>query len=210
VARGRKALLATTNGIKYMTHIYTKNYIEVTTTNRLKTMLDYTVKIIFFTLLPLAIFTFITAKFPLFGMQSFVVVSGSMEPTLPVGSVLYTYAPDSFHVSDIITFKTANNIYVTHRIVEVVQDANGVSYRTKGDANNAIDSDLVKSSQVVGAGIALLPIIGKSMMFARTLPGFITLIILPTLIFIGFELWAIKKEIEREVEKKFMLRIQGR
>jgi len=170
----------------------------------LLSLVDYALKIIVFTLLPIAVFTLVTSKIPVWGMQSFVVLSGSMEPTLPVGSIVYTKKENEYKVKDIVSFKV-NDTTITHRVMEVLSKPEGIFYRVKGDANNGVDTDLVPASAVLGKGIDLFPFLGYIVVYLKTLPGFIAMIILPSLIFIGFELAAIKKEIEKEVEKKYQV-----
>jgi signal peptidase I len=86
----------------------------------------------------------------LLGYQRYVIVSGSMEPAIPTGSVVYDeIVPVSeLAVGDIITFVPPAEYGltdpVTHRIVEI-EPASGdhagkVQVRTKGDANEAPDA----------------------------------------------------------------------
>lgn len=87
----------------------------------------------------------------LFGFRRFVIVSGSMEPTLPVGSVVYdeVVPTGELMVGDMITFvpppEFGVDAHVTHRIVSIdvapVESPAGGSrtYRTKGDANPTVD-----------------------------------------------------------------------
>lgn len=85
----------------------------------------------------------------LWGDKPLVVISGSMEPTLKVGGILYyeKIDLDDFNKDDILVYKTKNHI-ISHRIVEIIDDG----FITKGDANNSIDSILVKEEQVLGKG----------------------------------------------------------
>ena len=85
----------------------------------------------------------------LWGHKPLVVISGSMEPTLKVGGILYyeKIDLDDFNKDDILVYKTKNHI-ISHRIVEIIDDG----FITKGDANNSIDSILVKEEQVLGKG----------------------------------------------------------
>ena len=76
-----------------------------------------------------------------------VVLSGSMEPTFKVGSIIY-YKPVSqseIKVNDIITFKMGNSL-VTHRVNQIKNN----TYITKGDANDSVDSNPVTYENVKG------------------------------------------------------------
>lgn len=87
----------------------------------------------------------------LLGYERYVIISGSMEPTLPVGSVVYdeVVPVDDLEVGDIITFlpppEYGIDDPVTHRIVKITlageeTDVPGERlFRTKGDDNEDVD-----------------------------------------------------------------------
>ncbi len=180
-----------------------------------------------FVLVPLIAFTLISSKSSLIGgFQSFVVLTGSMSPLIPTGSVVYSKKSEQYLPGDIITFKRGD-INVTHRIVEVVDEkGNKISpfispmpgenktqkifYKTKGDANNAVDPESVSAEKIIGKTEFHFPYVGRFIYFLRSLPGFMLFVILPTLIFIAFELWGIKNEIVKNTEKKILERMQYR
>ncbi len=72
-----------------------------------------------------------------FGYSLFQVETGSMVPTLPIGSYIITRVPvdaQTLKEGQIVTFRFTNGTVVTHRIIEVARDDLGaVAYRTKGD-----------------------------------------------------------------------------
>lgn len=160
--------------------------------------------IVLFTVLPVVVFTFITSKTTAFGIQSFVVLSGSMQPTIPVGSVIYTQRQPVYQKGDIVAFKSGD-ITVSHRIVNA--RGNG-TYQTKGDANNTPDSKTITNSDVLGREIFFLPYIGRAVALLKTPMGFFPIIVFPITVFIVLELWNLKKEIEKEVEKKLQKKME--
>ena len=81
----------------------------------------------------------------LFGWSWAVVVSGSMEDEICVNDLIVVHQKEEYQKDDIITFENDGS-YVTHRIVECQEEG----FVTKGDANNAVDSDIVQKSDVVG------------------------------------------------------------
>ncbi len=89
----------------------------------------------------------------LLGYSLYQVKTGSMVPTLPIGSFIVTREPDdpaALPEGTVITFRTTGGAIITHRIVEVVEDE-GVRYRTKGDNPlNAPDLELVTPDRVLG------------------------------------------------------------
>lgn len=107
----------------------------------------------------------------LLGWQGTVVLSGSMEPALPVGAVAFVdeTRPDDIDAGDILTFSRAGDgRRITHRVVEVVQTPSGPRYRTRGDANDAPDAALVTPAQVVGTVQVIVPRLGR---FAQAVTG---------------------------------------
>jgi signal peptidase I len=166
-------------------------------------------KIIFstliFLLIPIVLFLLITSRSSiLFGIRSYDVLTGSMEPTIHVGSMIFSRPSASYQKGDIITFNRGN-ITVTHRIFSVDKG----SFRTKGDANNAVDPQIVYPGSIIGKDVVIIPNFGKFTSFFKTIPGFIIFIALPILIFIGFETRTFKKEWEKEVEKKLLRKLEG-
>lgn len=160
-----------------------------------------------FILLPLVVMTLITSKTEAFsGLKSFVVVSGSMEPTIPTGSIIYTVKKDFYANNDIVAFEDRGRT-ISHRIVDVKGIGNEIYYATKGDANNVEDSDMIVRSNIVGATVFFIPYIGKIIMAFKTPIGFGIGIVVPSILFIAMELWTIKREIEKETEKKVLERI---
>ena len=70
----------------------------------------------------------------LFGIRPYVVYSGSMEPEIPTGAVVFTKEGEfSPKKGDIITFHNGDTV-VTHRVVKKEKDI----FITKGDANGRV------------------------------------------------------------------------
>lgn len=112
----------------------------------------------------------------LIGMQVFTVLSGSMEPTYPVGSLLYVKETDPFALEsgDVITFMLDEDTVATHRIVEVVPDETDptvIRFRTKGDANEAEDGSLVHYKNVIGTPVFSIPKLGYIASYIQEPPG---------------------------------------
>lgn len=159
--------------------------------------------------LPFVVFTLMTSKSDtLFGIRSFVVVSGSMQPTLPVGSVIFTQKNATYQVGDIISYLKGDET-VTHRIVSREKINNGFFYKTRGDANNTPDSESVSQRSVLGKNVFQLPLLGRFVFFLKTLPGFLLFVILPGSLILASEAKTLKKEIEKEVEKKLLRKMQA-
>ena len=112
----------------------------------------------------------------LVGIRPYTVLSGSMEPTYHVGSLIYVKNVDPFDLKagDVITYMLDEDTLSTHRIVEVVpdeEDSTVVRFMTKGDANDAVDGSLVHYKNVVGKPIFSIPKLGYVANYIQNPPG---------------------------------------
>ena len=106
-------------------------------------------------------------------INPYVIISGSMEPELPVGSVcLVDCQHKEPEVGDIISYKAQDTI-ITHRVIEKTDGG----YITKGDSNSVADPGIVKSKQIFGTCIYSVPKIGYAVMFMRTFKGIVLIAI---------------------------------
>ena len=100
----------------------------------------------------------------LWGFYLYRIESGSMDPTLPVGTVILARKPqdaNKLQTGDIVTFQTPSAAIVTHRIIERLGDAEGkVNYRTKGDNPvSSPDPELLEPEWVMAVFLAKVPFI---------------------------------------------------
>jgi len=112
----------------------------------------------------------------LIGLQVFTVLSGSMEPTYHVGSLIYVKDVDPYELEsgEVITFMLDEDTVATHRIVDVVPDENDstvVRFKTKGDANEAEDGSLVHYKNVIGSPVFTIPQLGYVANYIQNPPG---------------------------------------
>ena len=126
----------------------------------------------------------------IFGLQVYGVLTGSMEPTYPTGSLIYVKRVDQseLRVNDVITFSISPNVIATHRIVELVPDENNPSiirYRTKGDANNNVDASLVSANNIIGKVQFAVPKLGNLASYIQQPPGLYVALLVCALM-IGF------------------------
>lgn len=122
------------------------------------------------------LFAFLISGVRILGFDVFGVLTGSMEPAYPVGSLIYVKPVDAseLRVNDVITFSVTPGVIATHRIVEVVPDENNplvVRYRTKGDANNDVDAALVSAGNIVGKVMFCVPVLGQMASYIQEPPG---------------------------------------
>ena len=131
-----------------------------------------------------------------FGNSVFRVVTGSMEPEIPVGALLIAKKTDieTIRERDIVCYRSSNTqlggIIITHRVVGIYHDPNGeVVLQTKGDANPAADTEAVTEAQLIGrvktytgSGSTM----AKVIQFLTSDFGFLACILLPVLLIAGF------------------------
>lgn len=105
-----------------------------------------------FVIIALVFFGFFIGGF--FKYQLIAVASGSMTPTFKRGDALIIEKIDKNDYeklkNGVIIAYRYNDKVVLHRIIEVNEDEQGVTYITKGDNNEYPDNDPVKQNQVIG------------------------------------------------------------
>ncbi len=130
----------------------------------------------------------------LFGVTPYVVLSGSMEPNIKVGSVCFinkNVKYEKIKEKDVIAFKTGDGVLVTHRVVNKTEKG----FITKGDANSSEDAVAVTEGNYVGKNIFSIPKAGIVVRIIQSKTGkivFGTLIVI--MIAAGFLLGEDKKK----------------
>jgi signal peptidase len=115
--------------------------------------------------------------------QTYFVRSGSMEPTVHVGSmvVLTKTTADKLVVGNIITFDNPDKpgTLVTHRIVGIENNTHGRFFRTKGDANGTQDSWQVPAKGTGWKYAFNVPYLGYAFGYLGTTQARIALLAIP-------------------------------
>ena len=131
-------------------------------------------------------------------LQVLVVLSGSMQPTFTAGDVIVTVDTPvhSLQVNDIITYRSPDNpkSLMTHRIVNIIKDSQGLTFQTKGDANENPDQYVVSSKLVVGRMVLTIPYVGYVAQVSHSFIGFLLLVLTPGTVVICAEVVSIVKE----------------
>ncbi len=117
------------------------------------------------------IFVALLISVRLFGIQVYSVISGSMEPEYPVGSLIYVKKaePSDISVGDVITFVLPSNTPATHRVVRI--DEQNRCFYTKGDANEAEDGSPVDFRNLIGTPVFKIPYLGYLIYSVQHPPG---------------------------------------
>ena len=110
------------------------------------------------------------------GLNVYTVLSGSMEPTYHVGSLIYVkdVDTDELKAGDVITYMLDEDTIVTHRIADVILDETDPSiirFQTKGDANDSVDGSLVHYKNVIGTPVFSIPKLGYLANYIQKPPG---------------------------------------
>ena len=118
------------------------------------------------------------------GMDSYSVISGSMEPAIPTGSLVYSkyQDPETIEAGDVIVFndavlagETMGDIpVVSHRVVK--NDEANQEFVTKGDANKQEDMAPIPYNNLIGKVIFHIPVLGRLDIVFATMSGKLAMI----------------------------------
>ena len=135
----------------------------------------------------------------LLGYEIYNVTSGSMEPALPVGSVIYVQrvAPETVKEGEIIAYYVDGTV-ITHRVVEN-RFVEG-EFVTKGDANDMEDFSNTHYSDLVGIVKYHIPVLGDYLMVYSNQ---LTKVYLLTLAFCGVMFNMLAGRMRRRQEERF-------
>ncbi|MBC5792899.1 MAG: signal peptidase I [Nanohaloarchaea archaeon] len=155
-------------------------------------------------LILLAPFLALAFPFLLGASKTFVVTSGSMEPGIPTGSVIWVSdtPPSEIRQGDVITFNQGSGNTVTHRVVNVTEEENP-RFKTKGDANTEPDPGYVEPNQLVGKVNFSVPYLGYIAEWTGSSIGLILLVVIPALGIIGLELSELYNTMREEQEEDY-------
>lgn len=156
-------------------------------------------------LLVLAVLAGILIIPKLMGFEEMAVLTGSMEPKYPVGSLIFVKEenPEELKVGDVITYRLSEDTVVTHRIVEINKEEQTIT--TKGDANSSNDGSPIPYSEIVGKAHFSIPYLGFISMNIKTPKGIIAICaVLITIILLTFipEIFSPEEEIEKKEKHK--------
>lgn len=108
----------------------------------------------------LAVFPFVLPR--IFGYVPYGILTNSMEPAYPVGSLIYVkyVEPASIENGEVITFKldVKSKQTATHRVVSNVKDQQ--QFITKGDHNEEQDVSAVAYERFIGKAVCCIPFLG--------------------------------------------------
>lgn len=127
------------------------------------------------------------------GYLPMIVLTDSMDPCIKSGDLIIcqTASAEGIKENDIISFfDPAGNgkSVVTHRVIEVVEQSDGLFFRTKGDNNNTEDKDLVPAENLVGTYKLRIAGAGNIAMFMQSTSGLIICVVLPIILLVAYDI----------------------
>nr|MBP3680423.1 signal peptidase I [Clostridia bacterium] len=140
--------------------------------NKTKKVINIIFKILGITIIVVAITILIRVlvfkKYDILGYRMYLIMSGSMEPTIQVGDAVITRDISNPQIGDVIAFQPNNtNDTTVHRIIKTYTDEEKTVYQTKGDNNNTEDKGLLKIEQIRGKVMFKLPKFGNAILFIK-------------------------------------------
>ena len=112
----------------------------------------------------IAIFTVIMVFFSYgyLGVEPTVIYSGSMKPEFQVGDIVLVdeIKIQEIKQGDIIQFVREGNVKILHRVIDIQETEQGLSFIVKGDANEDADTEPVLEQHVTGKAVYTVPKIG--------------------------------------------------
>ncbi|MBI4198839.1 MAG: signal peptidase I [Chloroflexi bacterium] len=119
----------------------------------------------------------------LFGFNPLIVLSASMEPVIRTGDIAVTrdVDPTTVGLGDVVTYRSGS-LFVTHRIIRVVDTPQGRQFEMKGDNNPTPDVTLVAEEQVVARLVYGVPKMGYLVHFANSQNGLTLFVVAPVVI----------------------------
>jgi signal peptidase len=115
---------------------------------------------------------------PAVGREMYVVSGASMEPTIPIGSVVFVHQidPNGVQPGQIVTYQLPNSTAVTHRVIARSEIYGATTFEMKGDANASADPSPVPASALVGDVEFSVPAVGALIVSLSSTAGELMLI----------------------------------
>ena len=151
------------------------------------------------------------------GYSVFKVVTGSMEPTIPVDALLLSDRVDieTIEVGDIVCFESKSEhmrgSVVTHRVVDITNYSGFIQLTTRGDANTVEDTLSVTENNLIGKVVwhsEERNVVTSMISFLSDKIGFLAVIVLPVLLICGFVLRDNMRKIQVEMHELEKLQLQ--
>ena len=128
------------------------------------------------------------------GVVPLIVLTDSMYPDIKSGDLIFTKTADAdeIEVGDVISFTDpAGNgtSIVTHQVIEIHVIEGEIYFETQGTNNNTPDRIYVSTDDLIGeyTGVRIGGA-GSFALFMQTLPGLLICVVVPILLFVGYDI----------------------
>lgn len=137
----------------------------------------------------------------LFGRGYVAILTDSMKGEFEEGDLIFVKVLNEeekkeLDINDVITFwdftlvnpyTGENGAFNTHRIVDIDRDT--WQFQTKGDNEEQVDTDWKTLDQVKALYVGKAKNVGKAIGYLQSSKGMLLFIVLPTILFLGYELF---------------------
>ena len=132
---------------------------------------------------------------------SYIVLGGSMQPTLRLGDLAFTVKvdPAEVEVGDVVAVR-GSGVYM-HRVVEKKKSGEGILLRLKGDANEDPDSSYVDGSEIIGKTTFSLP-----MGYLYTKSGYVLILVTPLMLLAVYQSFKLYKFYDKGKRRSLKVR----
>jgi len=127
------------------------------------------------------------------GTLPLIVLTDSMYPDIKSGDLIICKSidPENIEEGDVISFyDPAGNgtSVVTHKVIEIINENGELSFRTQGINNNTEDRLPVPAEKVIAEYTGIrIPGAGNFAIFMQTTTGLLVCVVLPIILFVGYD-----------------------
>ena len=127
------------------------------------------------------------------GVLPLIVLTDSMYPDIKSGDLIIckTIDAEDIQEDDVISFYDPDGngmTVVTHKVVKVLTEDGKLAFRTKGVNNNAEDRTPVPAENVIAEYTGIrIPGAGNVAIFMQTTTGLMVCVLLPIILFVGYD-----------------------
>lgn len=140
------------------------------------------------------------------GWQTMIVLSGSMEPAMPVDGLAFVQPVDPAEIKagDVVTFPRPDQpgAIVSHRVVVVSDQLGEATLWTKGDANKDFDNWAVPADEVIGEVRFTIPYLGRISRQMQSPRGYLSVLAIPAFLVIVVESISIARTLRASRSKE--------
>lgn len=160
----------------------------------------------------LVIIKFMGESYSFFGYNAYYVLTGSMEPEIMAGDVIFSKSVEdasTLQVGDVITYNgrvgAVKDKSITHEIRDIREENGELVFVTQGVANPVADPPIT-SDQIVSKMVCKSSFLGDIVSVVNSKYGFLLIIILPLAVFMTGEVVSLvrtyKECKEEQVDEK--------